>query len=299
MKHKMSLLNNVSKIFLYVILTVIATSCNIINPDEKAPGYIEVNKFSFDPNPTIGVTGPSTSTNIKDVWLYIDNDFQGAYELPARIPVLETGSRRIILSPGIFLNGIASTRSPYPFYRGDIRNVEIPENGTITVDPITSYFDSVKVSYFEAFEGAGFSLGSTPVSDTTMYQVPAGDPNVFEGSGSGVVYLDTARTQFEVISTSEYDLPGAGAAVFLEFDYKVNQNMKVGLYIDIPGVGIQQVPIYTVNPTATWKKIYIQLGYTVSAYGGANWYKIYFGAIKDSDVEKPVFYLDNIKIVHF
>lgn len=280
-------------------LSILISSCNVINPDEKAPGYIEIDTFTFDPNPTIGITGPSTSTNIKDIWIYIDNEFQGAYELPARFPVLETGSRRVILSPGILLNGIASTRSPYPFYRPTIQQVDIPENGTISITPGTAYFDSVKCSYFEAFEGSGFSLGTTGLSDTLMYQLPVGDPNVFEGSSSGVVYLDATRSRFEVASTDYYDLPGAGAAVFLELDYKINQNMQIGLYIDVPGVGVQQVPIYTVNPSSVWNKVYVQLGYTVSAYGGATGYKVYFGAIKDPAVSNPVFYLDNIKIVHF
>src|SRR5689334_9342546 len=103
------------------LIVITVSSCNLINPDEQAPGYIAIDTFTFDPNPTIGETGPSVSTKIKDVWVYIDNKFQGAYELPAKFPVLETGSRKIIVSPGIFLNGIAGTRSPYPFYRATVQ----------------------------------------------------------------------------------------------------------------------------------------------------------------------------------
>jgi len=286
-------------ILVVTIITVIFSSCNLINPDETAPSYIEVNSFSFDPAPTIGVTGPSTSTNIKDVWVFIDNDFQGAYELPARFPVLKTGVHSIVLSPGIFLNGIASTRSPYPFYRPDVQEVNLSENGTTTFNPVTSYFDTVECSYFEAFEEPGFSLTTTALSDTIMYQLQPGDPDIFEGSGSGAVYLDSIRSRFEVTSTTDYDLPGSGAAVYLEFDYKVNQAMNVGLYITIPGTGVEQEPVYTVYPTDSWNKVYIQLGYTVSGYGSATGYKVYFGAIKDPGVEKPVFLIDNIKVVHF
>lgn len=275
------------------------SSCNLINPDEEPPAYIEVNSFSFDPNPTLAEMGPSTSTKIKDVWVYVDNDFIGTFELPARFPVLKNGPAEIILSPGILLNGISATRSPYPFYSGSTHNVELPSNGTISISPVTSYFQSVECEYCESFEGAGFSLSATNQSDTTMYQLPSGDPNIFEGNSSGVVYLDTANTVFEVASTTDYPLPGAGAPVYLEFDYKINQTMQAGLYVTQSDGTLVQVPLITLNPTDGWNKTYIQLGYTVSAYSTATGFKVYFGAIKSSAVEHPVFYLDNIKVVHF
>jgi hypothetical protein len=122
------------------------TSCELINPDEDAPSYIAVNEFTFDPSPTLSEFGPSTSTKIKDVWVYIDNEFQGTYELPARFPVLKTGAQQIILSPGIFLNGIAATRSPYPFYRPLVQEIDLIANQTLTFNPVTSYFDAAQAS---------------------------------------------------------------------------------------------------------------------------------------------------------
>jgi len=282
----------------FLLIALFIQSCDLINPDEKAPGYIQVDSFTFDPNPAIGEFGPSKSTNIKDVWVYVDNEFQGAYELPAKFPVLKTGSANIILSPGILLNGIAATRSPYPFYRGSIQQITIPELGTVTMNPVTSYFDSVKCSYCEDFEGSGFSLTTTNASDTLMYQTIAADPNNKEGL-CGVVTLDSANTAFEITSTSAYDLPGSGAAVFLEFDYKINQSMVAGLFIVTPNTTPQQVALINLNATENWKKIYVQLGYTVSAYEDASGYKVFFGAVKSSSVSKAVFYLDNIKVVNF
>lgn len=290
---------SIKLVFLSVIVALIYNSCNFINPDETAPSYIQVDDFSFDPAPTISELGSSSSTKIKDVWVYVDNDFQGAYELPARFPVLKTGNHNIILTPGIFLNGIATTRSPYPFYKGSFHNVDLPANGTIKLNPVTSYYDAVKCAYCESFEGSGFSLAKTIISDTIMYQLPAGDPNVFEGTGAGVVYLDDNHPFFEVASTSAVPLPGSGVPVYLEFDYKINQEMKAGLLVTYANSTAVQIPIITLNPTTGWNKIYIQLGYTVSAYPGSSGFKVYFGAVKDAGVSNPVFYLDNIKILHF
>jgi hypothetical protein len=292
--HK-SLLNSL----LIFAITGFNFSCNLINPSEKAPAYVEVEPFVFDPVPALQEMGPSTSTKIKDVWVYVDNKFLGTFELPARFPVLKTGFTKLDLLPGIQLNGIASTRSPYPFYQGSSHDLDLPENGTVQINPVTNYFSQAECAYCESFEGTGFSLTPTPQSDTIMYQLPANDPEVFEGAGSGVVYLEGENTKFEITSTSDYDLPGAGAPVFLELDYKINQEMKVGLFINIPGVPAEQVSIITLRPTEVWNKIYVQLGYTVSAYANASGYKIYFGAIKDPSVSKSVFYLDNIKVISF
>jgi len=282
-----------------MILVFILSGCNLINPSEDVPSYISVDSFTFNPTPTLAEMGPSVSTKIKDVWLYVDNEFQGAYELPARFPVLKTGSHRVILSPGILLNGISSTRSPYPFYKAHIEDVHLPENGELKVNPVTSYFDSVKCHYCEDFEGFGFSLTATAQSDTVMYQLSGGDPGVHEGTGSGVVYLDQGSSRFEVTSTTDYPLPGSGAAVYLEFDYKINQNMVVGLLISNPNSGTSQVSIITLNPNEKWNKIYVQLGYTVSGNPNATGFKVFFGANKDPLVTKSEFYLDNIKVVSF
>ena len=277
----------------------ILPSCNLINPEENTPGYIEVSDFVFNPTPTSVELGSSNSTRIKDVWVYVDNKFLGAYELPARFPVLKTGMQKILLTPGIELNGIASTRSPYPFYKGFVTESVIPENGTLSINPTTQYFDAAQCAYCESFDGSGFSLAPTDQSDTIMYQLAPSDTNVFEGASSGVVYLDTTNTQFEFSSTTFYDLPGSGAAVFLEMDYKCSQEMQVGLYIDLPSSGLEQVPIYNLNPTQTWNKIYIQLGYVVSTYSYSNKFKVYFKGVKDIGNQKASFYFDNIKVVHF
>jgi|SRR5688572_736006 len=272
--------------------------CDVINPEESAPSYIEVNSFNYSHTTTNISNCPSLSSNIKDVWVYIDDKFQGAYELPARFPVLKTGDTRVILSPGIFLNGIAATRSPYPFYRPHISQVDLPENGTLKIEPTTSYFDSVGCAYCEDFSGSGFSLTATNQSDTVMYQTSSSDPNNFEGQ-CGVVYIDSANQVFEVTSTSAYDLPGSGAAVYVELDYKINHPMVVGLYIVSPGTADQRTALVTLNPTEEWNKVYIQLGYTVSAYPNASGYKVFLGSILDPSIANPVFYVDNIKVVHF
>jgi hypothetical protein len=284
---------------LLATMAILAGGCDFINPEEDAPSYIQVDTFLFDPAPTAANMGPSPSTKILDVWVYVNGEFQGTYELPARFPVLATGPAEVILAPGILLNGISATHSPYPFYIASEHAVTLPENGTVIINPSTRYFDFTECSYKEDFEGSGFSLVKTGISDTIMYQLPFGDPNIFEGTSSGVVYLDTARSAFEITTTTSYLLPGSGKPVYLELDYNINQAMQMGLFVNLPGPTVEQIPIIVLNATNGWNKIYIQLGDIVTPFAqSATGFKIYFNALKDPNVALPKFYFDNIKVVN-
>ena len=98
------------------------TGCDIINPSEKIPAYLHIDSFtlkgSYDSFGTL-------SHAITDVWVIIDNEFIGAYELPADIPVLKEGKKSMVLKAGIKENGITNTRLPYPFYDGYFSTVEL------------------------------------------------------------------------------------------------------------------------------------------------------------------------------
>lgn len=282
----------------WLLLIMVASSCNLINPDESAPGYIEITAFSFDPSPTIPEMGPSASTKIKDAWVYIDNEFHGTYELPVRFPVLLTGAHQVKVFPGILLNGIAGTRSPYPFYKSSEHTVNIPASGTAVINPGTYYLTEVECSYCESFEGSGFSLAPTIQSDTMMYLLTPGDTNIFEGAGSGAVYLQTANTMFEMSTTNEFRPPGAGAAVFVELNYKINQEMSMGLFVYQPNLDPVQIPVITFRKTESWNKIYVPIGEFISSYPLATGFKLYFGTIKDVNTTVSSFYIDNIKVVN-
>lgn len=280
------------------LLMISLPSCNLINPDETAPGYIEITPFTFDPVPTIPELGPSTSTKIKDAWVYIDNEFHGVYELPVRFPVLSTGNHQLRIFPGILLNGIAGTRSPYPFYKSSEHTVTIPADGTVEINPTTYYLPDVECAYCESFEGSGFSLAPTAQSDTMMYLLAPGDTNIFEGASSGAAYLQTAYKKFEVTTTNEFLPPGAGAAVFVEVNYKINQEMNMGIFVYQPNLDPEQIPVITFRKSETWNKIYVPIGEFISSYPAATGFKLYFGAIKDPNTTISSFYIDNIKVVN-
>src|SRR2546429_208057 len=90
---------------LYLILyTFFLSSCNIINPAEQIPVYLQVNNFTLQTNPS---TEGSTSSKFSDVWVTVDGATQGAYELQAggasvspKFPLLFSGTHTLHLSAG-------------------------------------------------------------------------------------------------------------------------------------------------------------------------------------------------------
>ena len=279
-------------IIVFSFMLIIIASCNLINPAEPVPSYVKINNINFTSSPVLG----SSSNNITDVYVNIDNAFQGAYPLPANFPLLETGDHQMIFFPGIIMNGISNTRTAYPFYKPFTASVHL-ESGKITeINPTIAYYDSVVCTWCENFDGAGFSLTKASTSDTDMVQLLNNDPNIFEGIGCGAVYLDDARIQFKVTTSGAYMLPVYGSSVYLELNYKCNQAFMIGIIAN--STNIYTVPVITVNAKETWNKLYIELGSVIQAYADASDFEIYISASKLAEVTNPEFYFDNFKLLH-
>ena len=100
----------------YILVLVILFGFNSCSKDEleaTIPSYISIDKFTISTNYS---TQGTSSSNITDAWVYIDNDLVGIFELPAKFPVLKEGNVKIDVYPGIKENGISERRSKYIFY---------------------------------------------------------------------------------------------------------------------------------------------------------------------------------------
>ena len=119
----------------YLVALLIISACQKEENPNTIPAYLKIDTITLDEN--------NTTTNITDAWVYVDDQLQGVYELPATFPVLETDSQTLRIKAGIKSNGIASSRIAYPFYASFIDTVLFTPNQTITVNPTVSYLDSL------------------------------------------------------------------------------------------------------------------------------------------------------------
>ena len=278
------------------------TSCHPFEGNQEIPAYLHVDTFLLTTN--YFVEG-SASHKITDVAVYIDNDYQGYYELPATIPILERGKHKLTLYPGIKLNGNSSTRTINPFYVPYIIEDYVFEEKVIdTVLPSTHYYpkddSDIEFAWMEDFERQiGFE--TVPYSDTTIIRTDRDTPDVWkdkEGNShySGYVWIEDTLT-FCITTPKLYDLPNQGNSVFLELDYKCTDVFTVGLFAKIASE--ERMDLVNVNPSEKWNKIYINLGpnITDSYIDNPEYFRVFISGSTGKSMEAE-YYFDNIKVVY-
>ncbi len=292
---------------LLLFALTLTSSCNMYNPAEPIPSYIHIDNITV----TIPIALQSSteqgsaSGKIADAWVYIDEQLIGCFQMPCTVPVLYDGNHTLKIRPGIKVNGIAATRSPYPFYAAysQVINLERGKTSTVTNATVTynSYMSHSHFPMIEDFESIGYLISSTPASETPFNFVSSPASSVFEGLKSGVGSLRSNNYTFECATKDSFLLNKSSAPVFLEFNYKCNHVFTVFLTgYTVVGSNItntQQQQALTYNPSENWNKAYLYLTPTIGYLGSANYFRIYFGMKNYATEDSVGLALDNVKIV--
>jgi hypothetical protein len=277
-----------------LVVASVISSCELYNPAEQIPAYIHIDKFTLTTTSAEG----SASHKITDAWVYVDEQLIGCFELPATFPVLWEGTHTVMVRPGIKINGISASRSPYPFFNKYEQSVDFQAGKVITLSPATTYLSSTQFALNEDFEMPGVRIDRTTNSDTSLQLIASPDPNVFEGAKSSVAYLDGTRTFFECSTVTPVVLPKLGSPVFLEFNYKCNYQFTVSV-LALGTATSEQFAVLNFNPSETWNKTYLYLTPQVSGASAAVNYKIVWGIVNNIGQDSVAFFMDNVKVVHF
>ena len=267
------------KIFIFLFIFI---SCE---KDDKIPSYLKVNNVNLNYNQNFG----SITENITDVWIYIEDNLQGVYEIPVEFPVLEEGIKNIRLKAGIKANGIASTRIQYPFYSSFLDTINLVKDETIEIFPTFSYNDAFD-AIIEDFENSGTTVDST-ISSEIDFTIVNEDENKY-----AFAEIVSPLINFE-IATQDLTLPQQGAPVYLELDYKSSTEFLVGMYINYPQDVVKSELVW-VTSKQDWNKIYINLTQTVSESIGAQSFKVFFNMRRNDPSSNEEISLDNIKVLY-
>ncbi|MBW8051984.1 MAG: hypothetical protein FVQ77_16915 [Cytophagales bacterium] len=275
-------------------LIIFLVSCEIINPPEEIPSYIRISNIDFDPE-----YSGSSSHKIVDAWLEVDNEIIGTFELPATIPVLKQGTKKVIIYAGVYRDGIKGLRIRYPFYTiYDTMRTLVA--GTIdTINPVVNY-DSTIIFPFneEDFEqGNLFSKNSGNIDIIRESNLDSLD---FPEGKDFIGFIDVPEglaENIDIATTGDYILPKK--PVYLEINFKSNMNLTVGLYARHPVsqqvVSIEKLVLFPAN---SWKKIYISLIDEVASQPDGATFNVFFKASSLGDKDYYIA-LDNIKLLHF
>jgi hypothetical protein len=291
-------------IILLVILSLLGlVSCEKFEGSQTVPAYLTIDTIGLKVE--TGLQG-SSSANITDAWVYVDDQLIGAFELPATIPLLVTGQHKVFIRPGIILNGMLSLRTYYPFYNSITKTLRfapdsvtrMPQqsvNGKTAV--YTTYTEKTYITWSENFDDQSLTIDTTSDSNVAFELTSSGDSNTFEGTFSGKIRLTSDTDVFEAVTTEDYALPQLAAPVFLEINYKGTNSFTIGVFATTSEQVVQQ-PVVDIYPKESWNKIYVNLTSIVSSFTTAKKFSIFIGATKDADVSTGEIYIDNMKLVY-
>lgn len=243
----------------------------------------------------------SADEKITEVWVTVEDQFLGVYQLPATVPVLLAGEVDVFLEAGIKDNGIGSTPEIYPFYEPYQVQVNLLPEETVSISPTTSYTSNTRFAFIEDFES-----GSTIFQDTLLGNVGmnANSTDPFEGNFSGKIQLSTDNPIVELATIQTYsELTDRSPMVYLEVNYRSDIPVIFGL-VGSTGPGEQNAAFDPgFNPKATWNKIYFNLS-GLLATSPFDRHQLGLRAFIPTEngqltLNNATVCLDNIKLVHF
>ncbi|MDF1672428.1 MAG: hypothetical protein P1U41_02930 [Vicingaceae bacterium] len=277
---------------LLLFVGIIFSTCSKEKFEAQVPTYITINDISLSTN---YATEGSSSENITDAWVYVNDELMGVYELPATFPVLIEGNVELKVFAGIKDNGIAASRARYLMFDPYVESVNLIPGETIEVEPSVTYNSGVNFRWLEDFENASLSFLYHQLSDTIFFKNTS---NRKEGDFSGKAYLESSMNFFEATSVAFSDIPRSLSPTYLELDFKTNEPLLVGIYHNDDQYGV-----VSLNTSTEWKKIYINLTDVVSSRQSATAIKVFFGIQETTNdpflTDNPEIHIDNIKLLHY
>jgi len=278
------------------LLTLSFNGCYKFEGDQTVPAYLKIDSINLE---TYYPDQGSNSHKITDVWAYLDDNLIGVFELPALFPVLAKGKHKLQLKAGIKLNGISSTRVPYPFYLPiNYEDFEFYEDSVqIPGNMVTTYYPGLTFAWMEDFEQSGLTIDETSISDTVIVRTREGAFITPNSKYSGVVHLTEDRPVYSAVSYDLYPMPKQGSPTMLELNYKTDNLFNAGLLIQ-EGNQIIKVPLVIMAHSPEWNKIYINLGPNLSLHPNASGFKVLIEAGLELGKPSATIYLDNIKMIY-
>lgn len=280
----------------YWIVIALFTSCSLVDNDQPEPFYIKIDRAEIT---TKAGQGEPTS-NITDVWVYVDNELMGVFQLPATVPYIKAGESEVNVTvfAGIRNNGQVGRPFIYQFlerqeFTVDVTGIE--ENlGTIVFE----YVDNLTFEFIEDFENG--NLFTFDVDGTPEATIRTTNEEVKSGNQAGWIHLEeNGITSLVKGTSSAYDgLENIGADTYLELDYKNDVPFGVGL-VTTQGNSSNANFKIVLDTTSQWNKIYIDFTDEL-ADPTITSYRVIIGSdLTDYGTDEGDVYFDNVKLIHF
>lgn len=265
-----------------IALATLFSGCKPM-PNDGIPFYMKIDSvIVLDDN-----NQPAISQNVTDVWVEAGADNLGAYEMPARFPVLQEGTVPFVLSAGVWMSGQQNYRMVYPFYDIDTFTINAEREG-----------DYSHVARFKYKPGLTYKINGDFETNSEFQDIdPISNDSVKYGTACGVLTVTALDSVDLGYTIDSFDLP-EGHEIWLEFDYKTSVPFYVGFFGLMSTGETVKTPALFVNPRYEWRKVYLKLTEPINETR-ASVYKIYFEALRPVNTNGGNAYIDNVKLVYY
>ncbi len=268
---------------------------------ESTPAYLTVNPF------VVNEQGGAGWQKITEGWVYVDGELLGGFTLPATIPVLEEGEKKVEIFPGVKVNGQDDSPGVYQMMNRHAQNVTFVPANTALVTPATSYDPG---TYFvwpqeeTTFDGlASIQIENRDGDAATSFAITTAAG--FDGKGIEIK-VDTAHALIEIATESVPLDNNGGKNIWLEMQYRTDIPFSFQLVGDNDGQFEEAIGIYLFNVTENngWNKIYFNLRDYVVALKKTN-YRLYFRVPLPRDGNGQytsttgTVHIDNLRLISF
>ncbi len=301
------------KILGIVILSAfMLSSCDNFKNKQDVPSYIYFEGFYLEENQdfTFSQSEDLLTSDIRDVWVYVDNIYIGAYPLIKKdsscycsIPILEEGKHKIDIRPGIIYNGMNNMREEYSFYTSYIDTLDLVAGEEIRIgkQPIMYNSDKCSMPFKETFETyfINFQQADVTTEEPQTMTVIRND-SVKYGSNCGAIYFNEGGKNKYISIDSIYCNNPLG--LVLEIDYNSNIPFEIGMYgRSSTAEANKYISAVRLTPPANnqWQKSYIILTKAWDILGYPLNFHIYLEAFNPNNTKNSFVHVDNIKVVHF
>lgn len=279
-------------LFFFLFLLVLF-SC-VDRSEVAIPSYVFIDTIQLKSSTGQG----SSSSQFKDCWVYVNDSFVGAYEMPIKIPLVHFGKSEIKVFGGIRENGTLSRpvrydkTAPYSVF------LDLVAGKTDSLHPSVEYYKTDKFPFIENFDGTHFF--NLDLDGNAQTQIVLSSSNdAYEGSHSGEIVLNKENPLMIAMYNIPKPIPIGPNKVYIELNYKCDVSFSVGFYGFSTGQATKDYVFGTMKPIDSWNKIYFDFTpYIVEC--SCEEFRIAVYANYDASIakENQIIYLDNFKVIH-
>lgn len=277
----------------YIGMVCLFYSCELDREEEPIPSYIYLDQVQVEVLDGQG----SARHQFKDVWVYANDQYLGAYELPIKLPVTAKIPTQFRFFPGYRKNGQLSTPARFPFMDPFEYEWKQLPSGIDTIPLVFRYASDIQFPFVEDFNRFHFFNRDLDGNVETVIRL-SDNSNAFEGSHSGEIVLDQNNTELIAAYDLPKPIPVTPNQVLLELHYKSEIPFYVG-FIAKKGLDELRLINALVLPRSDWNKIYFDFT-EITNDAKADEYRVAIAAryVSDSSATVQHVFIDNVKVSH-